>query len=738
MAILRFESNELDMLIVSDGIDVDSVDVYYYQSTSNTELIGGEWSTVCPEYVDGTYMWSKTITTLSSGGVTETDPVCITGNTGRSIVSIVEEYNISADNKVTPVDGWSEEVPEWTEGMYIWTRSRITYQHPDGIEYSTPVCSREWEVINTIITEMSGVRSDVDAINKSIEDEVWKDTIITVTDGNGNTISESIESFIANHTINLEGISNTVSRMQTDIDGVGQRLSTAETSIKQNAENIELKASQSYVDNMSIGGRNFISQSKINTTSSTYGFGLRTTTEKLEPNTEYVLSVSGRTNNDKTSEDGKYLRTFIYTTDWSFNVSVSNKNTEDTVVVKSFVTPSDINEKTVNVCSYYYPSASEDGIEATGTCTVNWYKLEKGNKNTDWSPAPEDMENRIDAAEASIQVNANAITSKVSKGSVSSEISQEAEKVTIKGNRLVVEADNFKLKENGDLEVSGKYTAEFVRRYDKNTFTAEEVTRTRKIVAGYQYDDVTEEELAKYDLTGDGLKLNDALMIARIADGSFFDWIEYGTRVEINPLSNAAALNAKAFQRTCVNGVVNERISLGETKISGAGMKTPTVLADSYETAAVDEFGEIIEWSGTNGHFCSEDGKNVTVTNGLVTIISGSSLSVHGLQRMIAVDGVYGYFDAGAYATVEKTTVDSISSDVHKIALAYRNAGYTIVPYVLSGVGDYGNAHYYNVYNKTFNDDTYTVELGAKVTNTTNSTRTIKVLFRIGLFAYKS
>ena len=51
--------------------------------------------------------------------------------------------------------------------------------------------------------------------------------------------------------------------------------------------------------------------------------------------------------------------------------------------------------------------------------------------------------------------NANGITSKVSKGSVSSEISQEAEQVAIKGNRLVVESENFELDKNGNVHISG-------------------------------------------------------------------------------------------------------------------------------------------------------------------------------------------------------------------------------------------------------------------------------------------
>ena len=45
-------------------------------------------------------------------------------------------------------------------------------------------------------------------------------------------------------------------------------------------------------------------------------------------------------------------------------------------------------------------SSTTGGVQGStpisGTCTVNWIKLEKGNKATDWSPAPEDVDEKID------------------------------------------------------------------------------------------------------------------------------------------------------------------------------------------------------------------------------------------------------------------------------------------------------------------------------------------------------
>ena len=67
--------------------------------------------------------------------------------------------------------------------------------------------------------------------------------------------------------------------------------------------------------------------------------------------------------------------------------------------------------------------------------------------------------NAENSLSSAIQVNANNINLKVSKGSVSSEISQEAGQITIKSNRLVVESNQFKLDANGNATFSGTLSA---------------------------------------------------------------------------------------------------------------------------------------------------------------------------------------------------------------------------------------------------------------------------------------
>ena len=64
------------------GVGVSSVDVWYYQSTSATALSGGSWSTTAPTWVDGKYVWTKTVTTYTNTTTDETSAVCITGQKG--------------------------------------------------------------------------------------------------------------------------------------------------------------------------------------------------------------------------------------------------------------------------------------------------------------------------------------------------------------------------------------------------------------------------------------------------------------------------------------------------------------------------------------------------------------------------------------------------------------------------------------------------------------------------------
>lgn len=78
---------------LNGGVSVKDVDVFYYQSTSATSLQGGSWTTTAPTWVNGKYIWSKTVTYLDNGTQIESNPVCITGERGQNGIDGINGTN---------------------------------------------------------------------------------------------------------------------------------------------------------------------------------------------------------------------------------------------------------------------------------------------------------------------------------------------------------------------------------------------------------------------------------------------------------------------------------------------------------------------------------------------------------------------------------------------------------------------------------------------------------------------
>lgn len=104
----------------------------FYQSTSPTELNGGSWSNSQPEWTQGKYIWLRTFVTYSDGttGYSPSNTgVCITGNTGqngadgedgtngkdgsdgRGIANTSIDYQAGTSQTTKPTGTWGSSVP---------------------------------------------------------------------------------------------------------------------------------------------------------------------------------------------------------------------------------------------------------------------------------------------------------------------------------------------------------------------------------------------------------------------------------------------------------------------------------------------------------------------------------------------------------------------------------------------------------------------------------------------------
>lgn len=166
-----------------DGIA--SVDVEYYLSTSASALSGGSWSTTAPTWVNGKYMWSRTVTTDGAGNKTYSpnqNGVCIagakgetgatgaTGVAGKGVSSIVEQYYKSTSATALSGGSWGTTYPGWESGKYIWTRSVITYTDKTTTT-TTAVC-------------VTGTKGETGATGAPGKDA---NQVVHSVDGNGNT-----------------------------------------------------------------------------------------------------------------------------------------------------------------------------------------------------------------------------------------------------------------------------------------------------------------------------------------------------------------------------------------------------------------------------------------------------------------------------------------------------------------------------------------------------------------------
>ena len=120
------------------GVGISDTDVEYADSTSSTVAPTTGWQTTAPTWQNGHFIWSRTHIIYTDGTDKYTDPVCLPS--GKGIDRIVEQYYSSTSSTSLTGGSWSEAVPSWIDGRYIWTRSVIYYT--DGTSQDTsPVCT---------------------------------------------------------------------------------------------------------------------------------------------------------------------------------------------------------------------------------------------------------------------------------------------------------------------------------------------------------------------------------------------------------------------------------------------------------------------------------------------------------------------------------------------------------------------------------------------------------------------
>ena len=403
------------------------VDVEYYLSTSATSLSGGSWSTTAPTWVNGKYMWSRTVTTDGAGNRTYSpnqNGVCIagaqgatgakgdkgdtggTGATGKGVKSIVEQYYKSTSATAMSGGSWSTTYPGWENSKYIWTRSVITYTD-NTTSTTTAVCvtGSKGDKGATGAKGDKGDKGDTGATGKGV-----KSTAVTYqASSSGTTIPTGVWSAtppatsadkpyfwtrtIITYTDNTTSTAYNVGSTPEGIVVGGRNLATNTN-----------KGTTGWSWSMQTGGysKESVSETGVNTCKLTrdsvkqsgwsviqFSYIGRT---KWEADTNYTVSVdvkasvSTSMNPDFRHSDGSNM--LIQSCKAINNTTVANVWTKLVWVVKSVATlPSGTSQNT-----YFIGMNSGTGV----SYQFKNLKIEKGNMATDWTPAPEDYLSFVD------------------------------------------------------------------------------------------------------------------------------------------------------------------------------------------------------------------------------------------------------------------------------------------------------------------------------------------------------
>lgn len=457
----------------------------FYQSNSATSLTGGSWSETQPTWTQGKFIWRRTKVTYLNGVIDYTpdqNGVCITGNTGPQgpkgndgdkgdkgdpgdkgnpgdkgdpgvgVSSSKVAYQAGTSGTAVPSGIWSSTVVSVPEGQYLWTRVTLTYTDgSETVSYSVSknglkgadgspgangedgngIASHEitYQAGSSQTTQPTGTWSSAIPTLSTNLPYLWTRTVITYDDDSTST-SYSVSSTLESFEIGGRNLLKNTGKMPIGTDIKNQYLGLFFNSVgtlTDTDEGIKLTFGENI--NISISAPLVYAGAIDNGEIFTLSFDYR---GNISDFGEFYFIQSTGTNVMIPMADP----TSISATDWThytWTCSSSNANVRTNLRILMFY-------NLVQYDSTYWIEIKKGSL-----------KLEKGNKVTDWTPAPEDIQNNINNAKeeimsqtnAAIEVSQDNITSKVEteyykKDDVDSKIGEISTQVTQTNNQLSI------------------------------------------------------------------------------------------------------------------------------------------------------------------------------------------------------------------------------------------------------------------------------------------------------------
>ncbi|WP_218915106.1 collagen-like protein [Amedibacillus dolichus] len=457
------------------GVGISGITEYYQVSTSNTTA-PTSWGTTVPTLTaTNKYLWNYEKITYTNGTSKETAKRVIgvygdKGNTGATgpqgigVKSSTVTYQASTSGTTIPTGSWVSTIPTVAAGQYLWTRTIITYTNnktttsysvgrmgQNGVNGSPGAAGKPGAdgkgVKSTAITYQAG------ASQTSAPTGSWSTSIPKTTPALPYLWTRTVITYTDNTTSTSYSVSSTLDSVE--IGGRNLLLNSNFKNANRNwaLENVTASVIHDEIYNNTLA---------ITHTKGDYGINSERIYQ-IRPNmfvvahTTYSLSFYAKADSNLT---------LVQATGGTNNPKEFNLTTNWTKFTRIF------DSGTVTGSLTFY-------LKTAGTYQLANVKLEKGNKATDWSPAPEDVQedikDSIDDATSAITEEYRSAIDQTSKQiemmieSVRTETDANTESITAVSNQLQIttEMAQFVKTTTEKLQsvVDGKLSAEEVKEW---------------------------------------------------------------------------------------------------------------------------------------------------------------------------------------------------------------------------------------------------------------------------------
>lgn len=426
------------------GNGISSITNYYLATSSSSGItVNTSGWTTTPQSVTSSkkYHWNYQVIAYTNGTTATINPAIIgvygdtgnTGATGKGITSVTPQYYLSTSNTTQSGGSWKTTQDAWTAGKYYWTRDAIVWT--DGTtSYTSPVLDVG---LNNANANASNAITKVNSVEETVKTQ---STQITTAQGQIGTLITDVTQAKKDITAtkgdittakgNITTLTNNYSSLKQTVDGINSTVAnhTSQITNVQGTANNALNL----INNLEIGGRNYFSnRKKADGNGKTFNANNEYTLDPYPAdggcftqfynltvpmstflNKDMVISFYAKSPNGAVTMNPIYNRNGVPKYLISVKSIVGNTlGTSWSKVVAHFTvtqnTATDATESPSNKIEFYCPKVP--GV------IIKDVMVEEGSKASGWTPAPEDLYNKIDTVNKNLTVSIETVSDKATK-----------------------------------------------------------------------------------------------------------------------------------------------------------------------------------------------------------------------------------------------------------------------------------------------------------------------------------